>query len=367
MLRAVVAASEPDSSSGASRSASPAVGDASSNGASPSPEAQPDLAAPRVPSDPPAADTAGIADPPVLPDSPVGSTLWRIRGMIRTVRPHQWVKNLFVLAPVVFAKHLTHPSIIKSALGAFATFCLLSGAVYTINDIADAEADRVHPVKRHRPIASGRVPVAWAKALLVGLVITALGGAALGPPLFLVVAASYFALNLAYSFKLKKVAYLDVGIIAAGFVLRVLAGGFATRTPISGFMVACTAFLALFLGFGKRRHELSGQNAAKQRAALGAYSARALTVALAVTGLASVVTYLAYTLDPATRAMFRSEWLWVTTIHPLFGVFRFLELVGGRPKAESPTQEMLRDTPFVLNLVLWVVEVVTIVYRLRPS
>jgi 4-hydroxybenzoate polyprenyltransferase len=304
---------------------------------------------------------------PLLPDSPKGSLLWTVRGMIATVRPHQWVKNLFVLAPVVFAKNLTHPSIIKSAFGAFGVFCLLAGAVYTLNDIVDAEADRVHPVKRHRPIASGRVPLGVAKAMAVLLVLVALGGAALGPTSFLVVAALYFAQNVAYSFGLKKIAYLDVGCIAFGFVLRVLAGGFATKTPLSGFMIACTALLALFLGFGKRRHELAGANAAKQRSALGAYSPRALTVALAVTGAASIGTYLAYTLDHATQRFFQSEWLWATTIHPLFGVIRFLQLVAGRPKAESPTQEMLRDTPFVLNLVMWVVEVIVIVYRLRPS
>ena len=151
---------------------------------------------------------------------------------------------------------------------------------------------------------------------------------------------------------------------AAGFYL---AGGFATKTPISGYMVACTALLALFLGFGKRRHELSGANASKQRAALEAYSPHALTLALSVTGLATVGTYLAYTLDPATQTFFRSEYLWVTAIHPVFGVFRFLQLVAGRPKAESPTQEMLRDVPFVLNLVMWTAEVIIILYRLRPS
>jgi hypothetical protein len=132
-------------------------------------------------------------------------------------------------------------------------------------------------------------------------------------------------------------------------------------------MIACTALLALFLGFGKRRHELAGQNAVKQRAALEAYSARALTVALGLTGVATVITYLAYTRDPVTREFFRSEQLWMTTIHPIFGVFRFVQLVGGRPKAESPTQEMLRDVPFVLNLVMWVAEIIFIVYRLRPT
>lgn len=289
-------------------------------------------------------------------------------GLIRTLRPHQWVKNLFVLAPLVFAKHLTHPSIIKGGIGAFGIFCLLAGAIYTLNDLVDAEADRIHPVKRHRPIASGAVPVTAAKVMLVALLLISFGASLLAPNIkFLLVAAGYFGINVAYSFRLKKIAYVDVLCIAAGFVLRVLAGGYAINAPVSGYMLGCTVCLALFLGFGKRRHELGSDKAVKQRAALKSYSPKALLAALLLTGLASVGLYLAYSLDHQTRTFFRTEWLWVTTIHPLFGVLRFLQLVEGRPKAESPTQEMLRDTPFVLNLVVWVIEVIFIVYRLRPT
>ena len=291
----------------------------------------------------------------------------RLRGIVRTVRPHQWVKNLFVLAPVVFAKHLTHPSIIAGALGAFAIFCMLAGAIYTLNDLMDVEADRQHPVKRHRPIAAGVVPVAVAKVMIAVLVVVAIGGSLLGPGAFTVTALGYFVLNTAYSLKLKQYPYIDVSCIAGGFVLRVLAGGFATRTPVSWYMLGCTAFLALFLGFGKRRHELAGRNAAKQRAALKGYSQRALFWALAITGVAAVAMYLAYTLDDVTVKFFRSEWLWLTSIHPLIGVLRFLKLVRSRPRAESPTQEMLSDTPFMLNLVIWVIEIIAIVYRLRPT
>jgi decaprenyl-phosphate phosphoribosyltransferase len=319
-------------------------------------------------SEPPPSETTDTGVP-VLPDSKEGSLLWRIRGMIRTIRPHQWVKNLFVLAPIVFARELTRPTFILAALGAFAVFCLLAGAVYTLNDLVDVEADRVHPVKRHRPIASGRVPVALAK-VMVGVLVASALGTALGVGVvyhriaFFVVALAYFLQNVAYSFRLKKVPYLDVGFIAFGFVLRVLAGGYATNTPISGYMIACTALLALFLGFGKRRHELAGANAERQRAALGGYSPRVLTIALWVTGVASVGTYLAYTLDPP--AFFHNTpWLWVTTIHPLFGVVRFVELVIARPKAESPTQELLRDVPSVLNVVLWLIEVIAIIYHVR--
>lgn len=322
-----------------------------------------------TPAMPPSRSSPSDAPPdnpvPVIPESPEGSWLWRVRGMIREMRPHQWVKNLFVLAPVVFAKELNDPRLIVKALGAFSVFCLLAGAVYTLNDLVDAPADRVHPVKRFRPIASGRVPVAVAKVMVVVLVLAALGGAAFGPLAFFLVALGYFVQNVAYSFALKRIAYLDVGFIALGFVLRVLAGGYATHTPISGYMIASTALLALFLGFGKRRHELASANAGKQRAALEAYSPRTLTIALGITGVATVGTYLAYTIDANTQAFFKTAWLPLSTIHALFGVLRFLQLVVSRPKSESPTQEMLRDVPFVLNFVVWVIVVIALLYNVK--
>jgi 4-hydroxybenzoate polyprenyltransferase len=298
-----------------------------------------------------------------------GGLGWRLLGVVRTMRPHQWVKNVFVLAPVVFAKDFFHPDLLVRAFGAFGVFCLLASAVYTLNDLVDVEADRAHPVKRYRPIACERVPVPIARALAVVLVIAALGGAAVGPVPFLVVALSYFLLNVAYSFKLKKIAYLDVACIAAGFVLRVVGGGFAAGIYVSWYLLACTALLALFLGFGKRRHELAHamRNGHKSRVALNAYTPRALTMALAGTGVATVATYVAYTLDPATRKFFHSDWLWLTTPFTIIGVVRFLRLVAHRPKAESPTQAMLRDGLFVFNLVAWVIVVFAIVYRLRPE
>ena len=304
-----------------------------------------------------------------------------LRGLIKTIRPHQWVKNFFVLAPMFFHKDVfvtiqgnvpaLNLAVTGRALLATFVFCLLAGAVYTINDLADVEADRVHPVKRRRPIASGEVPERVAAGMAVALVVVSLGAAFLLDWRFALVALVYFVENLAYTFKLKKVAFLDVGLISLGFVLRVLAGGFATHTRVSGYMIACTALLALFLGFGKRRHELSGVNAAKQRAALEAYTPASLNIALAVTGSATAAVYVAYTLNPATREFFNSDYLWLTAPFTVFGIFRFLMLVSGKAgrghKSESPTQEMLRDVPFVLNLVIWVIVVVAIVYRLRPG
>ena len=298
-----------------------------------------------------------------------GSLVWRLGGVIKTIRPHQWVKNVFCLAPIAFAKELFDPDLILRAGAAFAVFCLLAGSIYTMNDIADIEADRQHPVKRHRPIPSGRVPIGVARALAVTLIAVALVGAALTSAGFFAVAIGYFILNVAYSFRLKHVAYVDVCCIAAGFVLRVVGGGSATQIQVSSYLLLCTALLALFLGFGKRRHELAAAagRAGQTRAALESYTTRGLDIALSATALTTVVTYLAYTLDPHTREYFQSNSLWVSTLFVVLGVLRFLHLVRSRPSSESPTQEMLRDGPFVLIVLLWTGLVMWVVYNLRPS
>lgn len=304
------------------------------------------------------------------PPAALGGTLWRLSGVVRTLRPHQWVKNVFVLAPVVFAKEIFDPLLLLRATSAFVVFCLLAGAVYTMNDIVDIEQDRLHPAKRLRPIASGRVPVAWARGVSIGLVVLALGGALPLGLAFFATALCYFVLNLGYSLRLKHLAYVDVSCIAAGFVLRVTAGGFATQITVSKYLLACTALLALFLGLGKRRHELGAAaagRAGKQRAALESYTRRGLDLALGVTAVATTAVYVAYTLDPSTRAFFKTDWLWPSTLFVVLGVWRFLHLVRNRPRAESPTQEMLTDGPFVAIVFLWIMLVMWVVYHLRPG
>jgi 4-hydroxybenzoate polyprenyltransferase len=307
------------------------------------------------------------ARPQAASAGPLG---WRLLGVIKTVRPHQWVKNVFVLAPVVFAKEIFSPSLLLRAASAFAVFCLLAGAVYAMNDIADVGADRQHPLKRYRPIASGQVPVGWARVLAAGLIVGALGWAFSIGTAFLLTAFLYFALNVAYSLRLKHTAYLDVGCISAGFVLRVVAGGFATGIVVSNYLLLCTALLSLFLGFGKRRHEFAAASRSSkkhQRAALESYTRRGLDLALVVSGIATVVTYLVYTRDAHTRDFFRSDHLWLSTIFVMLGMMRFLAIVRGRPHAESPTQEILRDGPFVATVLFWVVLVMWMVYKLRPG
>ncbi len=319
----------------------------------------------------PMAETAQNSGPPPSYPVPVAHTPLNVAlGLIRTARPHQLVKNVFVLAPVVFAKEIFVPDLLLRAAGAFAVFSMITGAVYTMNDLVDADADREHPVKRFRPIASGLVSKTVARVWLAALILIGLGGAAYGSFPFLLTVATYFVINIAYSFRLKKVPYVDVAIIALGFVLRVLAGGFGTQIEVSKYLFACTALLALFLGFGKRRHELAAAEISKkkkQRAVLALYSKRGLDVALAVTSVATIATYLAYTVDQHTRQYFHSDLLWPTTAFVVAGVLRFLYLVRSRPDAESPTQEMLRDGPFVGIMMGWTIVMVWIVYNLRPG
>jgi decaprenyl-phosphate phosphoribosyltransferase len=286
------------------------------------------------------------------------------------MRPKQWVKNLFVLAPVVFAKNLFHEPVLLRALAASAAFSMLSGAIYTINDLVDVEDDRRHPTKRLRPVASGDVPVGAARVAAGVLIALALAGSfAIGPAVG-VAALSYLALNLAYSLRLKQVAYLDVACIAAGFVLRVVAGSYAVSTvahPVrpSLYLLLSTGFLALFLGFGKRAHELE-VNEARARSSLRAYKPRTLRAVLWAFALLTVAVYLAWTLDPPPQLVFARRYLWITTSLVLVAMSRFVKLLRS-PDGESPTDAMLRDVPFVVTVLGWAVLVVTIVYQLRPT
>lgn len=277
-------------------------------------------------------------------------------GLLKTLRPHQWVKNLFVVAALVFSRHLGDLDYVIRAVLALAAFCALSGAVYTFNDVRDVDADREHPTKRHRPIAAGvlspRTALAWAAALALGALATT---AALGWWVA-VCAALYLGQNIAYSLKLKQVAFVDVSLIASGFLLRVLAGAAAIDVPISGWILACTALISMFLGFGKRAHELSwaerNGKASVTRAALAGYRLPVLRALMYVLGVTTFAAYAAYTLDPHTHVYFGTDRLIFSAPFVAFGILRFLSLALWKPRDESPTEAMLRDRWFLLNIVV---------------
>lgn len=285
-------------------------------------------------------------------------------ALIQTLRPRQWIKNLFVAVPLMFGQKLNDPTSLMITAGAFALFCLISGCVYILNDLVDIEKDRAHPKKRNRPIPSGRLPPQVARTFAVVAVPLALGIGYFLEPAYAVTLGTYFGLNLAYSFRLKNVAYLDVLLIATGFILRVLAGAFALELPPSPWLLACTGLLAMFLGFGKRAHELgsSGESASKQRSALAKYNPDALRWILHTLAVITVVVYVFYTRSEHVLEFFHTDKLAYTVIFPIIGILRFIHLATTRHDAESPTEEMLKDPLFMINFVLWLAITAAILY-----
>jgi 4-hydroxybenzoate polyprenyltransferase len=289
----------------------------------------------------------------------------RASALLEAARPRQWVKNLlFVAAPVVFAKHLGDGVAVRRALAATAIFCAISSAVYLWNDVIDVERDRAHPRKSRRPVASGRLPIVTAQAAAATLAALGLALGYLLDPRFAAAAAGYLALNVAYSLWLKRVVYLDVLAIAAGFLLRVQAGAFAVAVTASPYLVVCTGLVATFLGLGKRAHELvqAGEGSAAQRPTLKSYRLAELRVALLLVGAATFAAYVLYTRAPHTVAFFQTTRMIWTTPFSAFGLGRFWWLALHKKSADSPTEEMLTDPPFVLNFLLCAAATIAIIY-----
>jgi 4-hydroxybenzoate polyprenyltransferase len=288
------------------------------------------------------------------------------RALVRTMRPRQWVKNIFVAAPLVFARHLGDPAYALRAAFAVLAFCALSSAVYAFNDVRDADADREHATKRARPVAarelSERAALAWAAVLALG----ALAGCLALSPQLAAIAALYLVQNLAYSLGLKKIAFVDVGLIASGFLLRVLAGAAAIAVPASGWLLLCTALLALFLGLGKRGHELAWatrtQRATATRAALAGYRIEVVRIAMIALAAITCAAFIAYTLWPHTIEFFGTDRLVYVAPFVVIGVVRFLILALWRTGDESPTEAMLRDPWFLLDLAGATVTTLYVIY-----
>lgn len=289
------------------------------------------------------------------------------RAALQTTRPRQWVKNLFVVAPLVFSQHLLEVAYALETFAAFAVFCALSGAVYAFNDCRDAELDRHHPVKKDRPIASGALSENAGLILSGSLAAAGVVGGLLLEPLLALICVGYLVNNLAYSIYLKRIAFLDVIMIATGFLLRVAGGAVAIDVPLSGWLLACTGLLAALLGFGKRAHELVQLEAARKerkstRIALGGYRIETLQIALGILVVATSVAYALYTLSDHTVSAFGTKNLVYTLPFCVLGIGRFLQLAIWRPGLHSPTDAILRDVPFLANMFLWGATVLGIIY-----
>jgi 4-hydroxybenzoate polyprenyltransferase len=285
-------------------------------------------------------------------------------AIVRAARPRQWVKNLFVAAALVFSKHLGDTRQVLRALAAVGIFCAVSSGVYLWNDLIDVDKDRAHPRKKHRPIASGRLPLPAARVAAATFAAGGLACAALLDFNFALCVAAYLTINVAYSLWLKKVVYVDVLCIASGFILRVLAGGYAVDVWVTRWLLLCTGLLACFLGFGKRAHELAaaGERGHAQRPVLRGYNPTVLRWALIGIGLATFASYVMYTLAPHTVLFFGTRRMVWTAPCALIGLGRFMWLVNADPHADSPTEEILRDVPFMMNLMVWAAAVVAIIY-----
>ena len=285
-------------------------------------------------------------------------------AVLKSLRFHQWVKNLFVLGPLVFARRVDDPHAVLSAVLAVACFCLLSSAVYVFNDIVDVDKDRAHPLKRLRPIASGALPVASARVLAAVLALLGLSGSYLIAPTLVAIAAAYLAQNVAYSFWLKHVPFVDVACISTGFLLRVLGGACAIPVDPSAWVLVCTLLLAAFLGFGKRSHELrvAGTRGGNQRLVLDRYPPNVLRVLLYLLAILTVLAYVLYTQSAHALTFFGTRRLALTVPFVVFGVFRFIWIVQGKVDSESPTDSMLRDPPFLINLLGYAIAIMSILY-----
>ncbi len=285
------------------------------------------------------------------------------KAFVRLIRPHQWVKNLFVLGPLLFSGRALQPDAQLKAALAFVMFCLLASSVYVFNDLVDREADRAHPVKRFRPIASGAVKPtrAWAVAfacLASSLIIAASVGRGL-----LLCAIGYVGLNVAYSLRLKHVVILDVFTIAAFFILRLLAGAAAVSVRPSVWLLLCGGLLALYLGFAKRRHELVllGSGSGAHRTVLAQYTTGFLDQLSAVLLAVLVVSYIMYTIESETALLVGGERLSYSSVFVLYGVLRYLYLVNQSLDA-NPTDTLLTDRGLLTACVLWAVYCAAVVY-----
>ncbi|MDO9390525.1 MAG: decaprenyl-phosphate phosphoribosyltransferase [bacterium] len=284
--------------------------------------------------------------------------------LLSALRPKQWTKNLVLFAGLIFSQNLGHPVMLAKTLASFALFCLLSGSVYIFNDLADIERDRLHPQKKLRPVASGALSAKTALLLGLGLGVFSLAASFYVNFLFGLSALAYFVLMLLYSFALKKLVIIDVFVIAAGFVLRAVAGAEAIAVPISEWLLICVILLALFLALAKRRQEqvhLTAE-APGHRTVLTEYPQKFLDQMISVVTAAAVVCYSLYTLSSETTAKFGNSNLKYTIPFVLYGIFRYLYLIYRKEEGQSPELALLTDPWLLGDLVLYVITVWLAIY-----
>lgn len=281
-----------------------------------------------------------------------------------SLRPKHWTKNLFLFAGILFSQNLLNFPLLAKVIFAFLIFCLLTGSIYILNDLADRERDRRHPVKSRRPIASGRLKVHHAIIALIIFISLSLVLSYYLNLLFLLAALAYFLIQFAYSFFLQRIVILDVFAIAFGFVLRVVAGAVVIDVEISSWLIICTILLSLFLGLSKRRHELvmNEEEAQNYRKVLAKYSPYLLDQMISVVTASTVVCYALYTMSSETIQKFGTKNLIYTIPFVLYGIFRYLYLIHKKEVGGNPENILVSDKPLIIDTLLWVIIAGLIVY-----
>ncbi|MCJ8153101.1 decaprenyl-phosphate phosphoribosyltransferase [Chryseobacterium sp. SSA4.19] len=284
-----------------------------------------------------------------------------MKKYLKLLRVEQWVKNLFVFVPLFFSGNIKNFDLLTKSIFAFIIFSMAASVVYILNDYNDIEADKKHPEKRRRPLASGAVSKSKAISIFVGLIIADIALVFFAQTYFqenlwkfAIIIGSYFIMNLAYTFRLKHVPIVDISIIATGFVLRVLAGGSITGISISQWAILLTFVLALVLAIGKRRGELiNAQVSGKTRRALDGYNVQFADIALSISITLAIICYLMFTLSPEVQAKFHSR-VFYTVLFVVFAFLRYLQQTLVYNRTESPTKILYRDRYIQITLILWV-------------
>ncbi|MEO8167056.1 MAG: decaprenyl-phosphate phosphoribosyltransferase [bacterium] len=300
----------------------------------------------------------------VLNNNRIEHRVLNLAAYAKLIRPRQWVKNMFVFLPLTFAKELFDVAAGLDAFRAFVAFSFVASAVYVVNDISDVEADRAHPQKRFRPIAAGTVSILEGY-ILVGVLLALAALSVLGMDVrFVLILCAYFLMNLAYSYKLKNIVLLDVFVIAAGFMMRVIGGAYALPVEVSTWLVLCTLFISLFLGFAKRRSELvlAKDNAVVERKVLELYRVSFLDQMLTIAAAGTVISYALYTVAPRTLQAFHTDKLIYTTVFVIYGIFRYLYLIHTTNSTDNPTNAVTSDWPILITAGLWVLACISLIY-----
>ena len=290
-----------------------------------------------------------------------------IRLLVLSLRPHQWIKNGFVLVPLLFAQKAFDYQSVMLSIQAFLIFCMLTGAVYLFNDLVDLKSDLKHPVKKHRPLAAGLLSIKSAVATAAVLLLFSIIWGFSVSKGFFVVMSIYIAIQLLYNYHLKNIVILDIFCISAGFFLRVVAGAAVINVEISNWLIICSVLLSMFLALAKRRHELvllGQEDAAGHRKVLVEYSPYLLDQMIVLIAASTLLSYMLYCISSETIEKFHTEKLIYTFPFVLYGIFRYLYLIHSKNQGSEPEKVIINDLPLLIDFILWIGLCMLIIYKI---